>query len=343
MRIGLIARADNTGLGIQSKGFFDHIPCKAFVIDSSLLAPSHSDILTPHPERFPGQRIFQMQPGHGMTGAIPYDLIQEFVKDLDILFAIETPYDYNFFAACKHIGVKTILQLNYEFLDFPSNLPHPDLFASPSTWHYNDIPEVKKYLPVPVNVNHFTPVRKLKTFTHCAGRPAIHDRNGTGIFLESLNYVENHINVNLIGQIPIGFKFNRKNIHIEMQFGNKKNYFDNYTGGVLVMPRKYGGLCLPMNEAIAAEMPVITADVSPNNGWLPSEWLVPVTYQETFRAKKHIAINCVDPIQLAKKIDEFCDEEFYNSAVETAIEIKKSISWDALLPTYKETFIELMK
>ncbi len=343
MRIGLIARADNTGLGIQSKEFFDHIPCKALVIDSSLLAPSQADILEPHMDRYPGQQVYQLMPGHPMTGGIPEHIIREFIKDIDILFAMETPYDYNIFGICREQNVRTILQLNYEFLDYPSHYHCPDLFAAPSTWHYDDIPGLKTHLPVPVNITYEKPLVKRFKFIHCAGRPAIYDRNGTAIFLESLNYVTNKIQVDLISQVPLSFGTPRfPNVKMRMFFGDSDNYHEKYTGGVLVLPRKYGGLCLPMQEAIAAHMPVITTDVPPNNVWLPKQWLVPAVQKGCFRAKQLVELYETDPVRLAKKIDEFCDDTFYYAAVLNASNMKYAMSWESLLPEYMKTFRDIL-
>lgn len=48
----------------------------------------------------------------------------------------------------------------------------------------------------------------------------------------------------------------------------KANYFEMYEGhGVLVMPRKYGGLCLPVQEAMAAGLAVIMTNTAPNSDW----------------------------------------------------------------------------
>lgn len=344
MRIGLIARADNTGLGIQSKGFFDHIPCKALVIDSSLLADRQTEILKPHLDRFPGCTVYQLQPGHGMCGGIPLNVLMDFVSDIDILFAMETPYDYNFFSLCRNLGKKTILQLNYEFLDYPSNMPLPDLFAAPSLWHFEDIPNVKTYLPVPVNLKDFNPQSRFRTFVHNAGRPAIHDRNGTATFMNSLQYVRSEINVIINSQIPLSFNHitRNPNVHIEMTFACRKNYYENYPGGVFVLPRKYGGLCLPMNEAIAAGMPVISTDISPNNKWLPEEWLVESGFRGTFRSRKHIEMWEADQVKLAQKIDQFCDETFYHTAIQKVNGLRERISWESLLPKYHKTFKDLL-
>ena len=48
-----------------------------------------------------------------------------------------------------------------------------------------------------------------------------------------------------------------------------------YAGfNALIMPRRYGGLCLPMNEALTSGLPVIMSNTSPNDAVLPGDWLV---------------------------------------------------------------------
>lgn len=346
MRIGLIARADSTGLGIQSKEFFDHIPnCKALVIDSSRLpgAIPHGMHFSDY-SKYPNQQQHSMRPGHGMRGAIPYSVIEEFISDVDIVFAMETPYDFNIFDLCQQRGVKTILQYNYEFLDYPSTLPYPDLFAAPSMWNYDHVPDNKVFLPVPVNTDKFKPGKEKNFFIHNVGRPAIHDRNGTMTVLNSLRFVENKITLALHSQqaIPIPVA-PPENVNLLPDFGNTPNYYDNYSGGVLILPRKYGGLSLPMNEALAAEMPIIASNISPNNLWLPKEWLVDTFHCGVLRSKKTLDYFECYHEQLAAKIDQFCDPVFYEIAVEKAKQLKETISWKTLLPKYMETFENLLK
>ena len=331
MRIGAICRMDATGLGIQSKEFFDNIPCKALVIDVSKISSS----IPQHPEWYPNQLIHQIT----RMGFIPDQIMFDFVKDIDVLITFENPYDYKLFDICRHSGVKSILQLNYEFLEYPSHFPKPDLFIAPSLWHYDDIPEPKQFLTVPVNTKYFTPQRKEKTFVHIQGRSAAYDRNGTHTLLNSLQYVKNEIEIIIRSQHP--FHINSpipENVKLTKDTSNKENYYDNYSGGVLIMPRKYGGLCLPMHESIATEMPIITTDISPNNQWLPKEWLVPAIHSTTFRCKKQVDVYEAEVRKLADKIDEFCDVDFYNAAIEKAKVLKEGISWETLLPKYLSLF-----
>ncbi len=343
MRIGLIARADSTGLGTQSKEFFNHIPCKALVIDFQNMAQeSTKHILQPDLSAFTNQTVFKWGNRHPAIGGIPIEIIDDFIKDIDILFCMETPYDYNLFSRCRRKGVKTILQLNYEFLDFPSELPPPDLFAAPSLWNYDKIPGPKIHLPVPAKDSGLVP-RAENTFLHIAGRHASRDRNGTQTLFEALKYIKNQITVIVHGQQdslyvpPIG----NRNVRIIIDTTNKKDYSDNYSGGILVMPRKYGGLCLPMNEAISFGMPVIATDISPNNTWLPAEWLVPGRLVDGFRCKKPVDVYEANPTELAEKMDMFCHPVVYSKACSIAEDIKKTITWEALLPKYMETFNSL--
>lgn len=346
MRIGAICRCDNTGLGIQSKEFFDNIPCKALVIDVSNI----SDRMEQNHNWYPNMTVFKIEKVGGLD-KIPKDIILDFIKDIDVLITFESPYDYRIFEMCRERGIKTVLQLNYEFLEYPNkehNYPMPDLLAAPSPWHYSNIMQPKTYLPVPVNTDKIKPAAPApRLFIHIIGNKAVHDRNGTDIFLQSLQHVKEKILVVVFSQFKMPSQTRAElkipdNVDLVFTDRNAPNYYENYPGGVLVMPRKFGGLCLPAQEAIAAGMPVIMTDVCPNNKWLPWEWLVPAEYITTFRCKKFVDVYHADPVKLAEKIDEFCDKDFYNAAVEKTRAIKHTISWDTLRPTYMEMFKKLV-
>lgn len=332
LKIGIISRCDYTGLAIQSKEFFDHIPCKALVVDISRVNPNSKQNL----HWYAGQPSILFARGQ----RFPLQTVIDFLRQINVLVCFETAYDYTLISLCKSMNIKTIIQPNYEFLEYGDGYKNtePDLFIAPSMWHYDDIPGNKMFLPVPVNTKKFSPQVKEKTFIHVAGKPAVHDRNGTMTFLNSLRYVKNEITAILrslqpIPNIPEDIP---SNVTLIKEFGAKENYEDNYTGGVLVMPRKFGGNCLPVNESLACEMPVIMPNISPNYFWLPKEWLVPARKTVTFKCKQMVDVFETDQIALARKIDEFCNENFYHSAIETARNLKNQISWEVLLPKYMD-------
>lgn len=336
MRIGIIARCDNTGLGIQSKEFFDNIPCKALVVDVSKIAGA----MPQNHHWYPGQDFFIYQKGV----KFPPNLIQRFLSQIDVLVAFETAYDHSLFQLCRDAGVFSILQLNYELLDYPSSLPPPDIFAAPSMWNYENIPDPKVFLPVPVNTNKIkVQERAIGKFLHLGGKPAEQDRNGTKVFLNCLKYVKNNISVKVRCHEPLGFFNVPGNVNLEILDSNVcPDYSVLCDGGVLVMPRKFGGLSLPVNESLASGMPVIMTDISPNNTWLPQEWLVPARLSGQFMSRKMIDVYEANLIELAKKIDQFCEQQFYDTAVDKALELGKLLSWEFLKQRYYDIFSSLV-
>jgi hypothetical protein len=107
-----------------------------------LTSHSFREILAPNADWYPNQWNVKWGNKHNLHGDIPIEFIEKYLDGLDVLFAMETPYDYNIFKLCRKRGIKIILQPNYEFLDFPSNsLTSPDLFAMPSIWNIDNVPE----------------------------------------------------------------------------------------------------------------------------------------------------------------------------------------------------------
>lgn len=339
MKLGMIARADNSGLGIQSWEFHRHMkPLRTLVIDVGYLADDgkHCNKAT-HGDRYPHDAV--MWAGW----CPPNNLLREFLTGLDVVYVAETPYNPTLFAIAASMGVRTVLQYNWEFLDRRPG--HPTVFASPSTWHYDDLAVTNKVLlPVPIATDRFT-VREhpptARHFVHLVGRPAIHDRNGTAVLLGALEYVRAPVTVTVACQEP-GYLARLSHHHrvppnvvLIVDTSAPENYWDNYRAGdVLVMPRRFGGLCLPVQEAIGAGMPVIMGDQSPNE-WLPPDWLVPAVRQGQFPSRSSIDLYGCDPVDLAAKIDEFAqDPVLYARAREHVVTLAENLSWAALKPEY---------
>ena len=125
------------------------------------------------------------------------------------------------------------------------------------------------------------------------------------------------------------------NVKLRIDEGDTPNYWDNYRGDVLIMPRRFGGLCLPVNEALAAGMPAIMPNISPNE-WLPTEWLVNAGWCTTFKAKQRVDIYSANHKALAAKIDQFTDASFYTAAKVKAADLARGLSWHTLLPEYQK-------
>ena len=97
-----------------------------------------------------------------------------------------------------------------------------------------------------------------------------------------------------------------KDSRLKIEVGNPDNREDMYDGfDAMVLPRRYAGLCLPMNEALLSALPVFMTDISPNNFILPAEWLVKSDSIGTIRTKVRLELFEADPRALAKTIDVY--------------------------------------
>jgi glycosyltransferase involved in cell wall biosynthesis len=352
MRLGLIARSDNSGLGNQTWELHRHLnPDKTLVIDLSSIANADDHCnKTAYLERFPGAIV-----NSGMTP--PPDVIEEFLDGIDVLFTAETFYCHDMLHRAIHREVKTILQYNYEFLPHASNsnLVGPTLFAAPSLWKYFTTRlENKVHLPVPIATDRFipnpNPPDTAKVFLHPVGRPAIHDRNGTEDLIGALPLVRSEITMIFRCQRPgyvQGLLQGRdfpSNINIQVDDSAPPEYWRSYQGiDAVILPRRYGGLCLPANEALGQHIPVLMPNIDPNNRWLPEEWLVPCRQMSEFQAANPIMVHHTPPTTLALYIDTWAmSAEAYSRAVRQAKVLAKAYSWDTLKSQYHDTFAKVM-
>lgn len=343
MNLGLLARAENIGLGNQTWEFFRHMqPQRTMVIDLSAMNKNRTFF-----GRFPGAYISRAVPRR--VQCMNFIDANNFNSRLTHLFTCETPYNYEFFEQCRRRRVVSVLQYNWEFLDYLPHprYPRPAILASPSYWH---LEEAKQrfgavYLPVPVNrdVLPFEKKTQFKNFLHLAGIRVDHDRNGTIETLMAFKVLEGRdIKLTVKCQNRAWVEewkkeFNSSNV--EIIAGDCENYWDNYSGyDCLIMPRKYGGLCLPMQEALSKGMPVIMTNTCPNDKVLPKEWLVDVDRTGDFEARCKIDIYTAKVANLAQKISDFADMNESEAGWESvkADTLAEQISWSNLLGTYKK-------
>jgi len=339
VRLGLIARADSRGLGVQTKAVYDHLnPAKTLVVDCPSAMP------------LPIRRDWYPD-GTWVKGLPRAQEFNQFLEGLDAVYTAETAYSTDFWGIAEKHGVRTVLAANYEFLNVQDR---PTVWAAPSLWNIDHWPTGTIHLPVPIETNRFGTPNLPATATnllHVVGRPTLDrnrdlHRNGTIDLLMALQHVTAEITVTVRCQMSgyVGGLINEHHLHtpsnvtLKIESGDTPNYWDMYTDQhALILPRRWGGLCLPANEALGAGIPVIMTDIDPNNTWLPAEWLVPAKRAGEFRAKQLITSHQADPIMLAAKIDQLAtDATFYDAAKTQAAELREQLSWDSLRERYKE-------
>jgi glycosyltransferase involved in cell wall biosynthesis len=291
--------------------------------------------------------------------------IDEFLQDLDVVFVAEAPYNYYLYQRARELGVKTAVQYNYEFFDWFANphYPMPDMLIAPSMWHYqhievfcnaNNIKHVYLHCPVDRQVIKSRTIQKARTFLHTAGRSAAHDRNGTKTVIAASKLLKSdaRIVVHFQGEQGLAHQTTMTTADYHAYaaaYGDPNklkivteefaNYADVYAmGDVLVLPRRYGGNCLPLNEALASGMPAIMTDIDPNNKFLPQAWLTKADKISEFEPRTKIDIYETHPHILARKIDHFYyyGEQAIMGASAHASNLAERISWDNMEWRYRE-------
>jgi len=311
---GIIARDDITGLGIQSYELIKHLN-----FDKILTVKSNLETFT----EYEGKKVKNVTDRD----------IKDLCKDIDLLFCVETPYNKNTYSIAKTLGVKTILQYNYEWLDY--SFGYPDLFLSPTIWNYNNVPDKKKYIPFPVNRDNlpFKLRRKANVFLHNAGDlKAGYDRNGTEILLKAIPLVKSDVKFVINSQKKLKINDSRVKVNVN----TVKNYYELFNeGDVFLFPRRYGGLCLPLLEALSCGMPIIMPDISPQNRFLPKKLLVETSKKSRLYINQEIDIFNIAPEVLAEKIDEVSKMDL-NRYSKSSDSVATCWSWKTLKSKYEE-------
>lgn len=332
MKIGLIARCDNSGLGTMSWEFYNNLPIsRVLVYDTKRYAS--------FPARFPGARV---------TTKITQDDLDWLMTDIDILITIETPYEWNIYLQARKRGIKTVLIPMYECE--PKPLPAlPDMIVCPSKLDFDifnrEIGGQRRVIMIPTPVNRqrlpFKLRKRARVFQHNAGHGGLVGRNGTTELLAAIPMLKSDAKVVIYSQKKIDF------IHpkVDIRIGNFENYWSLWRGesDVFIFPHKYDGLSLPVQEALSVGMPVLSTSIYPFSMWLPQNWFFDA--QETMNLRvfsRMIDVAVIQPDAIARKIDEWYDMDISQESIRAG-KLAEAISWDNLKHKYLTEFENLCK
>jgi hypothetical protein len=129
------------------------------------------------------------------------------------------------------------------------------------------------------------------------------------------------------------------NVTLEIHEENVADRWDLYNGAhALILPRRYGGLSLPCQEALQAGLTVLMTDCEPNRIWP----IVPL-HAVLGRAQRtpfgYVPTNCVKPVMLAKEIDWLNEDRArLDDLRRRGSDWTQANSWDALRPVYDQLF-----
>jgi len=305
--VGLIAFANQGGLGIQTKRLYNMLnPDKVLLIDSRGFSKNKKMNWDWYPEEITK-----------VTDGFPNNRdILDWIPGLKTVLTVENPYNFFLIKACRERGIKTIVQSNYEFNEniYAPHLPVPDLFLMPSYWKLKEMEEKfpgrVMYLPPPIDPEEFKDARehpvKRRRFLHIVGVLAHEDRNGTMDLLRAVRRCKEDFELVIHSQHKLPDHYIIDDPRVTYRVKNFKKNVDLYIGfEALILPRRYGGLSLTTNEALMSGMPVMMTDISPNNKLLPKDWLVPARRKPSVEIRMTIKTYAAYTHSLAKKIDQW--------------------------------------
>ena len=312
MTFGIIARCDNTGLGNQTRDLVRMLnPDRILLVNSTKFNNNKQ-----YPEWYDGYNVT-------MTNGFPTKQeVAIFMDGLNSVLTCETFYHPHFINLAQRRKVKTLMQYNYEFLDHLNkpDMPLPTYMISPSYWKVDETiakfgNETKVvHIPPPIYVDDFKSVRENnmskdhKRILHIGGKAASQDRNGTQTVIDMLRHSKADYELVIRSQSELNINY--KDSRLTVEVSNIDSRSEMYNGfDAMVMPRRYAGLCLPMNEALVSGLPVFMTDISPNNQILPSDWLVSSSKVSTLMTRVKLDVYEADVRELAKKIDRYVNSD----------------------------------
>lgn len=345
MRIGTVAYSTDQGISHLAKWFYDE------GVITDVMTFRHGS-RPEHPEWYP--------PGTTQLVGRPFNgpVVDEFLKKVDLMLFFENPFDWDFLQYCRDRNVKTAIVPMYECTPArytPSTKEYdgkvrPDRWICPSLLDVQYFPG-SPYLPIPLP--RCLPPWKLRTtakrFLHNGGNLGLRGHKGTLELMRAMQLVKSPIQLTIRAQDEAGLHRLCREVptavrdeRITFQYGTipYEKLFDE-DHDVFIMVEKYNGLSLPLAEAKACGMPVMTTDRFPTNTFLDHLFLIPVasttpakvggpynTYQEAIVDLQDVA----DAIDRAYENGEKTDQVERISL--NAKQWRETMSWDELKPRW---------
>lgn len=321
--IGLIARAEDRGLGIQTWEFARHLNPEILLLDLGKRGT--------HLNRYPDATVVKY------TGTMNERVVRRWLTKVDSVYTAETTYSPSFAEWARDAGTEVVVHVNPEFHREWNGATR---WWAPTGWRLDQLPASTTVVPVPVATDRFTPARPHQGRTrwlHIAGLAALADRNGTEAVMAAIPHLRERCTLTVATQSALRFGYT-ENPLVDVKFVNgHDDYWSIYEGhDALVMPRRYGGLCLPVQEAMASGMAVLMSACSPN----PQTWPVAtVTATHTRKARMPVGmvpVADIDPIELARRMDELSDPHARIDRQAQSTEWAAAHSWDVWADRYRD-------
>lgn len=328
MRIGLVARQDCGGLAAQSIEFARNLPIAAtMVVDLGDLG------------RGPSFDYPWVNPIH-VKGPWIDDLAQVrwFLNEVDVVLSIETFYGA---MITELAGMRHIPTVRYVNPELYRNEGESHVVL-PTNWERDRVPQAT-VIPqgVTLPINAVVRDKPVATILHMAS-PAMMDRNGTSDFHAAINHTNLGFRIIVAGPQTKTYALEGRHDWVyDTSYRQDRLTLYSDDIDVLVMPRRFGGLCLPMLEAASFGIPTIALDVSPQNGWF-SKGLVPSEGFDTISmVGGNFEVHRTNIPLLTGMIDFYSQNSLRELSMD-ALEWARSNSWEVITPIWMEFFTKIL-
>ncbi len=283
--------------------------------------------------------------------------IREVLKQVEVLYCFETFFDWGLVDVAREMGVKTCLQPMYEWT--PTRWPaKPDYIHAPSLldrdYFKDEFPGKCLFIPVPVENSTWQLRKTAVRWLHNAGNVGHREHKGTRQLVEAIPLVKNpdwrltikaqdgKALTSILEGTPAALRDPRVTIDLNGEQPWERMWDDH---DVYVAPEKLNGLSLPLAEAYAAGMPVMTTARYPMTTWMPTEPMIPVERYEKARIGpnyRELDEAIVTPEAIASKIDSWVGRDITDASLRSR-EWGVANSWPVLKPLYDEFFARVAR
>ena len=343
-RISAIVRADCGGLGTLSRMFHDYL---GFHRTLSISRHPHEH----YPQWFANSREVA---GSGISEAD----VRWLCDGADVVLSFETWYGHLVPRVARELGVRTALVPMYECCPPDSvELRYTDLAICPTRLdlevarhHTPGLADARKLrLSVPIDTRRiaFRRRRRARVFVHHMGHGGLAGRNGTAEVIAAWRHVRSDARLLLRHQAPLPLK-PPDDDRITIEAAAPENYWELWTasGDVYLHPTRWDALSLPIHEALAAGMPVMTTRFWPHcdapdgrRGYLPASsqaLAIPPERRARRRICREITSYEMTPQAIAAAVDRLFDADI-EAASDDARSYAERHSWQRLGPRWRTT------
>lgn len=339
MRVGSVGYCTAQGLGHLARDFYT-----AGVVTDP--------ILFHHSQRLNHREWYSPDTPYVATRTITGPEIDAVLGRVQAMLFWETPFDWSLLTRCRERGVKTILCPMYEWsprrppalpdlLACPSKLD-VEIFAAADAWKC--IPS--DFLPIPVRTDLWQQRTTACRFLHNAGNVGHREHKGTRELLRAIPHITTPLSLTIRAQDGAALQKVLDSVSLPERSGGRasvrfevgerpyESLWEDYD--VLVAPEKLNGLSLPLQEARAAGMLVMTSDRFPHNDWLPREPLIPVAgYHKACVTPNYLEFDEAEvrPEHVARTMDNWYGRDIAEYS-QGGREWAESHSWSELKPKW---------